>query len=247
MSFRFLIELFTKSMQKWRIFLPWLRRRQLCDGLQPNNWCLVPKAFRTDFLLNRQKVSFSFFGGPLLLIRFLPALYGYPCSSRLIHELLEKKTGIQSGVGHGWDLGSGTANRRFTNLFLMYWPTRRNRQATFEPHLLYTTNILYLRSFRAHHSGCSALAMQTRAGVAPCRFCGQQFQRREHLVRHERTRPSISTFLVLDFTDLWKDTREKPFVCSCGKAFSRRYISPLFLIDNMAEHLRATCCHVIRD
>ncbi|KAK5226014.1 hypothetical protein LTR72_003917 [Exophiala xenobiotica] len=41
--------------------------------------------------------------------------------------------------------------------------------------------------------------------VPPCSYCDKRFQRREHLVRHERTH-----------------TRERPFVCHCGQCFTRQ-------------------------
>ncbi|KAH8801430.1 hypothetical protein F5884DRAFT_806585 [Xylogone sp. PMI_703] len=46
--------------------------------------------------------------------------------------------------------------------------------------------------------------MRPRVHVPPCKFCHREFQRTEHLHRHERTH-----------------TREKPFSCHCGRAFSR--------------------------
>ncbi|KAH6890281.1 hypothetical protein B0T10DRAFT_596400 [Thelonectria olida] len=49
--------------------------------------------------------------------------------------------------------------------------------------------------------------------VPPCRHCGRQFKRQEHLNRHERTH-----------------TAEKPFPCDCGQRFSRQ--------DLLARHVK---------
>ncbi|KAI1291631.1 hypothetical protein F5Y03DRAFT_30685 [Xylaria venustula] len=51
--------------------------------------------------------------------------------------------------------------------------------------------------------------------IAPCQYCGKQFRRQEHLVRHERTH-----------------THERPFACDCGTRFTRQ--------DLLARHVR-TC------
>ncbi|KAI1745369.1 hypothetical protein F4680DRAFT_102051 [Xylaria scruposa] len=54
-----------------------------------------------------------------------------------------------------------------------------------------------------------------RVVVAPCRHCGKQFKRQEHLVRHERTH-----------------TQERPFACDCGNRFTRQ--------DLLARHIRTS-------
>ncbi|KAI1754715.1 hypothetical protein F4782DRAFT_457038 [Xylaria castorea] len=58
-----------------------------------------------------------------------------------------------------------------------------------------------------------------RVVVAPCRQCGKQFKRQEHLVRHERTH-----------------TQERPFACDCGNRFTRQ--------DLLARHIRTSHCQV---
>ncbi|KAI0194843.1 hypothetical protein EV127DRAFT_201173 [Xylaria flabelliformis] len=58
-----------------------------------------------------------------------------------------------------------------------------------------------------------------RVVVAPCRHCGKQFKRQEHLVRHERTH-----------------TQERPFACDCGSRFTRQ--------DLLARHNRISRCQV---
>ncbi|KAJ6148588.1 hypothetical protein N7497_010570 [Penicillium chrysogenum] len=55
-----------------------------------------------------------------------------------------------------------------------------------------------------------------KSQVAPCRFCKKEFKRLEHLKRHERIH-----------------TQEKPFVCQCGRSFSRQ--------DLLSRHGRL--CH----
>ncbi|KAI0974970.1 hypothetical protein F4678DRAFT_358231 [Xylaria arbuscula] len=54
-----------------------------------------------------------------------------------------------------------------------------------------------------------------KIAIAPCQYCGKQFRRQEHLVRHERTH-----------------THERPFACECGTRFTRQ--------DLLARHVR-TC------
>ncbi|KAI8955998.1 hypothetical protein F4801DRAFT_586629 [Xylaria longipes] len=58
-----------------------------------------------------------------------------------------------------------------------------------------------------------------RVVIAPCRHCGKQFKRQEHLVRHERTH-----------------TQERPFACDCGNRFTRQ--------DLLARHVRTSHCQV---
>ncbi|KAI0445557.1 hypothetical protein F4803DRAFT_135343 [Xylaria telfairii] len=58
-----------------------------------------------------------------------------------------------------------------------------------------------------------------RVVVAPCRHCGRQFKRQEHLIRHERTH-----------------TQERPFACDCGNRFTRQ--------DLLARHVRTSQCQV---
>ncbi|KFA72558.1 hypothetical protein S40288_06870 [Stachybotrys chartarum IBT 40288] len=52
-----------------------------------------------------------------------------------------------------------------------------------------------------------------KAVLEPCRFCSKRFKRAEHLLRHERTH-----------------THEKPFICPCGKGFTRQ--------DLLARHAK---------
>ncbi|KAI0552757.1 hypothetical protein F4679DRAFT_49885 [Xylaria curta] len=56
-----------------------------------------------------------------------------------------------------------------------------------------------------------------RVVVAPCRHCGKQFKRQEHLVRHERTH-----------------TQERPFACDCGNRFTRQ--------DLLTRHIKTSHC-----
>ncbi len=55
--------------------------------------------------------------------------------------------------------------------------------------------------------------------VPPCRYCDKQFQRREHLVRHERTH-----------------TSERPFVCQCGQCFTRQDLLKRHVRLSHAQH-----------
>ncbi|EXF86349.1 AmdA [Colletotrichum fioriniae PJ7] len=66
----------------------------------------------------------------------------------------------------------------------------------------------------------SALRGRPRRNVPPCSFCQKQFRRFEHLERHERTH-----------------TREQPFLCGCGRRFSRR--------DLLSRHQRISHTHGI--
>lgn len=64
--------------------------------------------------------------------------------------------------------------------------------------------------------------MRPRVHIPPCRFCAKQFQRTEHLRRHERTRGFNQYLLHANETTLTSsllDTNEKPFTCFCDRAF----------------------------
>lgn len=87
-----------------------------------------------------------------------------------------------------------------------------------------------------------------------CPHCGRSFKRSEHLERHVRTRPFYPNFLTclspassLPYTTPpclpivlegarpstnfgLVDTKEKPYICHCGSAFSRR--------DLLTRHVR---------
>ncbi|KAJ5146128.1 uncharacterized protein N7515_000692 [Penicillium bovifimosum] len=73
-----------------------------------------------------------------------------------------------------------------------------------------------------------------KSDVAPCRFCKKEFKRSEHLKRHERIRayPLPLALLFLHPKSI-TDTQEKPFVCQCGRSFSRQ--------DLLSRHARL--CH----
>lgn len=58
-----------------------------------------------------------------------------------------------------------------------------------------------------------------------CSHCGRSFSRLEHLQRHVRTResPIVNSrrFRLAAGLNILVDTKEKPFRCSCGRAFAR--------------------------
>ena len=65
-----------------------------------------------------------------------------------------------------------------------------------------------LPSVEAANAAADADENRQKAKQLPCRYCQKRFRRLEHVQRHERTH-----------------TKEKPFQCSCGKTFGRRYAS----------------------
>lgn len=53
--------------------------------------------------------------------------------------------------------------------------------------------------------------MRPRIEVAPCKFCRRRFARREHLLRHERTRalfPRSNAMHIMGTSDMHRYTRE---------------------------------------
>jgi uncharacterized Zn-finger protein len=66
-----------------------------------------------------------------------------------------------------------------------------------------------------------------------CSHCSRGFKRAEHLTRHLRTRQYGDPLLVgLRWLIDGVDTREKPYACRCGAAFTRR--------DLLTRHWRLT-------
>jgi hypothetical protein len=68
---------------------------------------------------------------------------------------------------------------------------------------------------------------ETRTCQHLCHHCGRVFKRLEHLERHVRTRtlakrPCAVNLAPSDDELTTPDTKEKPFVCRCGAAFTRR-------------------------
>ncbi|KIW99526.1 uncharacterized protein Z518_11265 [Rhinocladiella mackenziei CBS 650.93] len=65
--------------------------------------------------------------------------------------------------------------------------------------------------------------------ITPCRYCGKQFKRQEHLLRHERTH-----------------TRERPFVCDCGQSFTRRdLLSRHYKLSHLSlQNVSSPCAEV---